>query len=200
MIPKQGGDTVDYLRTQLGDAEVVLRDLKQGDIETFVAYWHESPPEHLDFLGVDRRKLGTPADTRERFRRSIRNGDPDQERVVFVVDLDGCPVAYTNLHFVSPEENYIHGHVVDEELRDHGLASLMSIRVIEVAFREFAIDRLTLQTRATNHHINHVLEKLGLEFAPRHLTEPDGLPTPGEFRVCEIDRSFARRLVATVCN
>lgn len=191
---------MEYLHTQLGDAEVVLRDLREDDIETFVAYWHESPPEHLDFLGVDRRKLGTPADTRERFRCSIRNGDPDQERVVFVVDLDGRPVAYTNLHFVGPEESYIHGHVVDEQLRDRGLASLMSLRVIEVAFREFPIDRLTLQTRATNDRINHVLEKLGLEFAPRHLTEPDGLPGPGDFRVCEIDRAFARRLVTTVCN
>lgn len=191
---------MEYLRTQLGDAEVVLRDLREADVETFVAYWHESPPEHLDFLGVDRGKLGTPADTRERFRRSIRNGDPAQERVVFVVDLDGRPVAYTNLHFVSPEENYIHGHVVDEELRDRGLASLMSLRVIEVAFREFPIDRLILQIRATNARINHVLGKLGLEFAPRHLTDPDGLPAPGEFLVCEVDRAFARRLVTTVCN
>lgn len=191
---------MEYLRTELGDAEVVLRDLDEDDIETFVAYWHESPPEHLDFLGVDRKKLGTPADTRERFRRSIRSGDPRQERVVFVVTVDGRPVAYTNLHFVSPAKNYIHGHVVDEELRDRGLASLMSLHVIEVAFREFAIDRLILQTRATNDRINHVLEKLGLESAPRHLTEPDGLPTPGDFLVCEIDRDFARRLRATVCN
>lgn len=191
---------MEYLRTELGDAEVVLRDLDEDDIETFVSYWHESPPEHLDFLGVDRKKLGTPADTRERFWRSIRSGDPRQERVVFVVTVDGRPVAYTNVHFVSPAKNYIHGHVVDEELRDRGLASLMSLRVIEVVFREFAIDRLILQTRATNDRINHVLEKLGLEFAPRHLTEPDGLPTPGDFRVCEIDRDFARQLRATVCS
>lgn len=191
---------MEYLRTEFGDSEVVLRDLDEGDIETFVSYWHDSPPEHLDFLGVDREKLGTPADTRERFRRSIRNGDPGQERVVLVVELDGCPVAYTNLHFVGPEENYIHGHVVDEELRDRGLASLMSLRVIEVAFREFPIDRLVLQIRATNGRINHVLGKLGLEFAPRHLADPDGLPAPGEFLVCEIDRAFARGLVAAVCN
>lgn len=191
---------MEYLHTELGEAKVVLRDLAEDDIETFVAYWHESAPEHLDFLGVDRDKLGTPDDTRERFRRSIRNGDPHQERVVFVVTVDGRPVAYTNLHFVGPEENYIHGHVVDPEMRDRGIASLMSLRVIEVVFREFPIDTLILQTRPTNARINHVLEKLGLEFAPQRLDDPDGLPAPGEFRVCEIDRAFARRLVATLCN
>jgi RimJ/RimL family protein N-acetyltransferase len=191
---------MEYLNTELGDAEVVLRDLDEDDIETFVAYWHESPAEHLDFLGVDREKLGTPDDTRERFRRSIRSGDPNQERVVLVVTLDGRPVAYTNLHFVGPEENYIHGHVVDPEMRDRGIASLMSLRVIEVVFRQFPIDRLTLQTRAANGHINHVLEKLGLELAPRNLTDPDGLPAPGEFRVCEIDRAFVQGLAARLCN
>ncbi|HEX8745070.1 MAG TPA: GNAT family N-acetyltransferase [Thermoleophilaceae bacterium] len=191
---------MEYLHTQLGGAEVVLRDLADDDIETFVAYWHESPPEHLAFLGVDPDKLGTPDDTRERFRRSIRNGDPEQERVVFVVTVDGRPVAYTNLHFVGPGENYIHGHVVDPEMRDRGIATLMSLRVIEVVFREFPIDRLHLQTRATNDRINHVLERLGFELEPRQLADPDGLPTPGEFRVCELDRAFVQGVVATTCN
>ncbi|MDQ3935488.1 MAG: GNAT family N-acetyltransferase [Actinomycetota bacterium] len=191
---------MEYLRTELGDAEVVLRDLREEDIEAFVAYWHESPPEHLDFLGVDREKLGTPDDTRERFRRSIRDSDPSQERVVFVVALDGRPVAYINLHLLGPEENYIHGHVVDAELRNRGIASLMSLRVLEVVFREFPIETLTLQTRATNARVNHVLEKLGLELEPRRLADPDGLPTPGDFRVCEIDRAFVRRLVSGLCN
>ncbi len=186
---------MDYVRTKLGEEELVLRDLEEGDIETFVAYWHDSPAEHLDFLGVDRDKLGTPDDTRERFRSSIRDRDSGQERVVFVVTVAGRPVAYTNLHFVSADENYVHGHIVDPGMRGRGIGSLLARRMVEIAFREFPIERLMLHTRPANTRVNHLLRsRLGVDQEVRDVRDPDGLPLPGEFCVAEIDRATVEQV------
>ena len=187
---------MEYVRTKLGEEELVLRDLEEGDVETFVAYWHDSPAQHLDFLGVDREKLGVPDDTRERFRGSIRrDGDSDQERVVFVVTVAGRPVAYTNLHFVSADENYVHGHVVDPVMRGRGIGSLLAPRIVELAFRDFPIERLMLHTRPANSRVNHLLRsRLGVDQEVRDVRDPDGLPLPGEFCVAEIDRASVEQL------
>jgi RimJ/RimL family protein N-acetyltransferase len=185
---------MEYLRAELNGEELVLRDLVESEIEVFVDYWHESPPEYLDFLGVDREKLGTREDTRERFRRSIRSGDPRQERVVLVLTLAGRPIAYANLHFVHPMENYLHAHVVDPDMRDQGIASLLLLRTLQAVFDSFPIERLIIQTRPTNTRINHVLQKAGLTAETRFIPDPDGLPVPGEFCVYDVDPAWVSEM------
>ena len=103
--------------------EVVLRDLEPGDIDALVAYWVDADPAYLDFLGVDRVKLGTADDIRARFASMVRSGDPDQDRLVLVSTVDGVVTSYTNFHFVSPDENYMHAHIIRPAARGKGLAS-----------------------------------------------------------------------------
>jgi hypothetical protein len=53
------------IRTSTG--VVALRDLQPEDIEHIVRFWYGSGDEFLEFLGIDRARLGTPEDTRQRF-------------------------------------------------------------------------------------------------------------------------------------
>jgi RimJ/RimL family protein N-acetyltransferase len=174
-----------------------MRDLEPDDIAALVAYWHEAEPSYLDFLGVDREKLGTPADTRRRFESLLRTGDPDPERVAFVWTADGEPVAYINLHFVSPDENYMHLHIIRPSIRGKGLASSLYATVMQIVFGEFSrVEQLLLVTQPHNEAINRMLTKVGLTFERRWYDEPDGLPRPGWFNVFSVTRRMVESFPA----
>jgi RimJ/RimL family protein N-acetyltransferase len=194
-----------YVQREHDGHELVLRDLEPGDIEALVAYWVDADPEYLDFLGVDRVKLGTADDIRGRFATMIRTGDPDQDRVVFVTTVDGEVTTYVNFHFVSSGENYMHAHTIRPSARGKGLASGTFDELMRVVFREFRqVEDLLLVTQPHNDHINHVLTKVGLTFERRWYDEPDGLPLPGWFNVFTVARrtveAFPDRARATAAT
>jgi hypothetical protein len=86
------------LPTHLG--EIVVRDVAEADLDALVAYWHGGGAD-LEFLGIDLDRLGTPEDTRARFRASIRSGAVGQKAVAFVAEVGGRVVAYTNVNLTS---------------------------------------------------------------------------------------------------
>lgn len=177
--------------------EVVLRDLEPGDIDALVGYWADADPAYLDFLGVDRRKLGTADDIRQRFTSLVRTGAPDQERVAFVSTLDGVVTSYTNLHFVSPDENYMHAHIIRPAARGKGLASSSFANLMRIVFGEFPqVDKLLFVTQPHNDGINRMLAKVGLTFERRWYDEPDGLPEPGWFNVFTFTRQMVEAFLA----
>ena len=88
-----------------------LRDLVAEDVDALVSYWFTSGDEFLDFMGVDRKRLGTTEDTRQRFLRAIRTGDPSQRTFALAITLDGELVGYTLLNRYTPETNYGHWHI-----------------------------------------------------------------------------------------
>jgi RimJ/RimL family protein N-acetyltransferase len=178
--------------TSRGTASV--RDVEPVHVDTFVRYWHFGGYEHLDFMGIDRERLGTPEDTRVRFLRSIRNGTPEQSHVTFSITLDGRLVGYTNLNRHTLDENYPHLHLVDASVRAAGVASLLVPRVLQLYFDLFPIRRLVIQSRTSNGAINRVLDKVLPVAETRHLDTPDGLAAPGEFHVRYLSREQAAEL------
>jgi ribosomal protein S18 acetylase RimI-like enzyme len=182
---------MEYAQITFDGKDLVVRDLHDEDIDVFISYWHDSPDEYLDFLGVDRDKLGSRDDTRARFRQSIRSGDDDQERIVIVGTLGDSIFGYANLHFAGAD-TYLHAHIVDPTVRRQGVGNVLFVTLFEVVFREFAPNGLVLQTRPRNTGINHLLQKFGLKCETRHLPDPDGLPTPGEFCVYQVTPAMIR--------
>lgn len=160
---------------------VSVRDLEEGDVERFVDYWHRSGDEHLRYLNIDRDALGTPEDTYERFRASIRTGDPSQAQVAFSLTLDGVVGGYFNLNRYSPSENYPHFHVMDQENRATGGATACMPYGLKLLFDLFPIDRMVLQTRTRVVAINKLLDHFLPVVETVQLENPDGLAGPGEF-------------------
>jgi hypothetical protein len=83
------------MRTSLG--QIILRDLGVEDIEANVRYWHASSHEHLDLLGINRSRLGTSVDTRQRLLHAIWTGDLNQQSLAFTITVDGDFAGYTLL-------------------------------------------------------------------------------------------------------
>lgn len=169
--------------------EATIRDLIAEDIDGIVYYWHNSGIEHLEFLGIDCAKLGTPEDTHHRFLRAIRASDPHQSNVALAITLDQRLIGYSNLNRYGPDDNYPHLHLIDPSSRAGGVATQCVPQILKVYFQLYPIRRLILQTRTRNTGINQVLDKYFPAAETRHFDYPDGLAGAGEFHVRYVSRS-----------
>jgi len=180
--------------TRLGIA--ALEDLVAEDIAGIVRYWHEASDEHLDFLGIDRARLGTPADTRARFERALRSGDVDQRSIAFAIRLNGELAGYTLLNRHAPPVNYSHWHIIAAGRRAGGLSTALYPHRIKLYFDLFPLERLIHQTRTRNLAVNRMLDKFVPVAETRHVDEPDGVALPGEFHLRYVARHDIPRLFA----
>src|SRR5205085_10835872 len=118
-----------------------LRDLGHDDIEQIVRFWYGSGDEFLDFLGIDRSRLGSTEDTRQRFIKAIRTGDAHQSSVAFAITVNGGYVGYTLLNIYAPDINYSHWHITNPALRGLGLATALYPYRIKTYFDVAPINR-----------------------------------------------------------
>lgn len=178
---------------------IVIRDVEEDDLEEFVGYWHESGEDHLRYLNIDRDALGTPEDTRGRFRASMRTGDPNQQTVAFSITLEGNVVGYFNLNRYSPLQNFPHFHVIDG---DQGLGGAIFCGMpygLKMLFELFPIERMVVQTRTRVVAINELLDHFLPVIETVQLENPDGLSGPGEFNHRHIHREDVPELIEQ-CN
>jgi len=186
-----------------------LRDALPSDSEAFVEYWHSSGEQHLNFLGIDRAKLGTREETQLRFLRMVRVPGLDQSSVVITLVLNGRVVGYTNINMYGPYDNYIHFHTYRSSVRSSmtayrgverrtGGASVAPVAIgliLSTFFALFPVQRLILQTRTRNLGINRALDHYMPVVETHWLENPNGLAEPGEFHIRYVYRDRAGLLV-----
>jgi RimJ/RimL family protein N-acetyltransferase len=159
---------------------LAVRDVEEQDIAEFVRYWH-SGSDHLDYLRIDRRKLGTAEETAARFRAAMRTGDLAQPAVAFTLAVNDEPCGYFNVNRYSPTENYPHIHLTTATQRSKGVATAAVPCALKLLFELYPIERLTLETRTSVTAINRVLDSVAPVSKTLYLKDPDGLAGPGEF-------------------
>ena len=170
-----------------------LDDLLEEDVAEIIRYWHEASDAHLDFLGIDRARLGSPSDTQARFERALRTGEPDQKSVAFAIRLDGLLVGYTLLNRYAPEINYSHWHIIAAERRAAGLSTALYPHRIKLYFDFFPLERRTHQTRTRNIAVNRMLDKFVPVAETKHFDDPDEVALPGEFHLRYVTRADVPR-------
>jgi RimJ/RimL family protein N-acetyltransferase len=166
-----------------------LDDLSEDDVDAIVRYWHEASDAHLDFLGIDRARLGGPSDTRARFESAVRTGNSGQKSTAFAVRLDAVLVGYTLLNRYAAESNYSHWHIIAPERRAAGLSTALYPHRIKLYFDLYPLERLTHQTRTRNIAVNRMLDKFVPVAETRHIDDPDGVALPGEFHLRYVTRA-----------
>ncbi|MBI3770631.1 MAG: hypothetical protein HY271_19350 [Deltaproteobacteria bacterium] len=159
-----------------------LSDIVPADIDAFVRYWHAGVAD-LEFLGIDPVLLGTPDDTRQRFRCAIRSGDPSQRSIAFAIKVDGALVGYTLLNRYTPEINYSHWHITEPRLRASGISTALYPHRIKTYFDAAAMKRLIHQTRTRNVGVNRMLDKYVAIAETCYVARPDGVAGPGDFHL-----------------
>jgi RimJ/RimL family protein N-acetyltransferase len=176
-----------------------LRDLGVADLDRIVAYFHATDDAHLDGL-IDRARLGSPEDTRQRFRDAIRTGDERQRRVAFAITLDGEFVGFTNLNRYAPDVNHSHWHISEARYRAKGLSTVLYPYRMKLYFDLFPIARIIHQTRVQNVGVNRMLDRYVPVAATRFIAQPDGVARPGEFHLRHVYRDDVPRFFAVAAE
>jgi hypothetical protein len=170
-----------------------------ADADAYVNYWHHSGEKIKTLLGIDKTKLGTPEDSRERFLAMIRAPDAAQASVVFTITLNDLVIGYTNLNCYGPSSNYVHLHTYYSSMRAAvrtrgttpidsgsggcGVATVLIGRIIAMCFSLFTLQRLILQTRPINYPINRALDLYMPVDETRYVENPAGLAAAGELHL-----------------
>ena len=173
-----------------------LRDLAPGDIPAIVEYWTKSPPEFLEFMGVDRGRLGGEVAITERLTQAIRTGDEKQANIALGITLDGQFVGYTLLNRYLDEANYSHWHIILPELRGKGISTALYPLRIKTYFEVAPIARLIHQTRTRNVAVNRMLDKFVPIAETKQIENPDGVALPGEFNLRYVRREDVASILA----
>ena len=173
-----------------------LRDLAPGDLASIVDYWILSSDEYLNFMGVDRERLGKAEDIRKRFANAMRTGDRDQRTIAYGITLDEGLVGYTLLNRYSEEVNYSHWHIIAPGLRARGLSTALYPYRIRTYFDTAPISRLIHQTRTRNIGVNLMLDKFIPVSETKFIDTPDGVASPGEFHLRYVRRNDIASLFA----
>jgi len=160
-----------------------LRDLAPADVSAIVDYWLLSPDEHLAFMGVDRRLLGSAEDIHRRFANAIRTGNPSQSTISLGITLEDRLVGYTLLNRYSEDVNYSHWHIIASNLRAKGLSTALYPYRIKAYFDVATISQLIHQTRTRNVGVNRMLDKFIPVSETKYIDKPDGVAAPGEFHL-----------------
>jgi hypothetical protein len=173
-----------------------LRDFSAQDVDAVIEYWLTSSDDFLDFMGVDRNRLGTAQDISRRFLSAIRTGDPNQKTIAFTITLNGELAGYTLLNRYTPEQNYSHWHITAPHLRASGISTALYPHRIKTYFELFPMERLIHQTRTRNAAVNRMLDKYVPIAETTHVEQPDGVALPGEFHLRYVRRSDIPQLFA----
>jgi hypothetical protein len=173
-----------------------LRDLTPADLPAIVDYWLLSPEEHLAFMGVDRRRLGSEEDLRKRFLNAIRTGDPSQSTISLGITLEERLVGYTLLNRYSEDVNYSHWHIIVSNLRALGLSTALYPCRIKAYFDLAPISQLIHQTRTRNVGVNRMLDKFIPISETKYIDKPDGVAEPGEFHLRFVRREDISKIFA----
>lgn len=185
----------------VGPGLLEVRDAVPSDAEAYVNYWHHSGEEIKDLLGIDRKKLGTPEDSRKRFLEMIRVPGANQANIVFTITLNSEVIGYTNINWHGATDSYVHLHTYHSSVRSalkagrltntaRAGASLAAVLIglIKMYFDLFLLERVVLQTRTTNRWINRALDLYMPPAETKHIADPPGLAAPGECHVRYVRR------------
>lgn len=193
-----------HASTTMRAGTLALRDAVPSDADAYVSYWHYQGDTIRNLLGIDQKKLGTPADSRKRFFDMIRVPESQQANVIFTITLNAKVIGYTNINRYGPDENYVHLHTYRASIRSvleakkprqkeniqmgAGLAAVMIGPIIAMHLNLFPVRRLVLQTRSTNRWINRALDLYMPPAETKYVTDPPGLAAPGECHVRYVRR------------
>ncbi len=103
---------------------LVIREMALDEVGLIIDYFHGSPPEHLETLGVDPTRLPTRQAWRVRYVEGYDKAIQDRSTLLVIWMLDGVGIGFSAADkIVYGDEANMHLHVVDAQRRGSGIGS-----------------------------------------------------------------------------
>lgn len=154
-----------------------LRPLAVEDVG-YISEWYED----IEDLALIESRLPVPLDVRSLesvWRNQLEHAEPRTSYLFAVCDEDGSPVGHTGVQ----EINYAHGNAVvfifvKKEMRRRGLAVRTLALLLDLAFLQLRLHRITTYVDANNYPSVALIKRLG--FADEGCMR-DGCFSDGEY-------------------
>jgi RimJ/RimL family protein N-acetyltransferase len=153
-----------------------VREMTVAETDLIIDYFHGSPPEHLETLGVDPTRLPNPQSWRDRFEQEFAR--PIEQRAAFVVVwlAEGRPVGFSTSDKIRyGEQANMHLHVTAPERRQQGIGVECVRRSVDIYFERLKLKTLFCEPNAFNVAPNRTLQKAGFRYLKTHMTVPGPL-------------------------
>lgn len=125
---------------------LVIREMALDEVGLIIDYFHGSPPEHLETLGVDPTRLPTRQAWRVRYVEGYDKAIQDRSTLLVIWMLDGVGIGFSAADkIVYGDEANMHLHVVDAQRRGSGIGSAC-VRETGVLNYHLAVTRWVLES------------------------------------------------------
>ncbi|TYP72811.1 GNAT family N-acetyltransferase [Aquimarina intermedia] len=156
--------------------DLKVRELISKDIPHIVAYWHTSPSDFLEGMGVDLTKLPS----RESLSKMLTNqlALPIKERASYALiwECDGVAVGHSNVNAIRyGQQANIHLHLWTTSYRKRGMGTELVKKSLPFYFNNLKLQRLICEPYALNPAPNKTLEKVGFTYEKTYRTIPGSL-------------------------
>ncbi|MGH8801773.1 MAG: GNAT family N-acetyltransferase [Casimicrobiaceae bacterium] len=153
-----------------------VRMMSASEVNFVVDYFHDSPPEHLEALGVDPTRLPDRPAWCERLGRELDLHVSKRPRLLVIWHRDEQPIGFsTSDRIVFGESANMHLHVVNPEDRNLGMGTECVRQSVEIYFKALRLKRLFCEPNAFNIGPNRTLQKAGFKYVKTHMTVPGPL-------------------------
>ena len=152
---------------------LAVREMKPGEVELIIDYFHSSTPKHLEMLGVYPTRLPNRDDWRERLQRGYAL-PLERRKALFVIWLqDDDPFGFSSCDKITfGKRANMHLHVSDPARRRQGLGTECVKLSADYYFATLKLKSLFCEPNAFNVGPNRTLQKAGFKYLKTHMTVP----------------------------
>lgn len=157
------------------DAEqaLIVREMRLGEVDLRIDYFHDSADQHLHMLGVDRALLPARAAWREFYEEDYARPIRQRASYLLVWELDGQLVGFSSVDRIDfGKEAFMHLHILHPTQRKTGLGAKFVRKSVPIYFRVLELERLFSEPNAFNVAPNRTLQRAGFRYLFTHETQP----------------------------
>ena len=152
---------------------LLVRELKENDIDFIIQYWLGSDSTFLKGMGVALNKVPEENEWRKMLTEQLNQPIEKKNSYCIIWQVDNKPVGHSNVNkIIFGEEAYMHLHLWNIDTRKNGFGTELVKMTLPYFFEKLKLKKLYCEPYALNPAPNKVLEKIGFEFIKKYVTTP----------------------------
>jgi RimJ/RimL family protein N-acetyltransferase len=155
---------------------LLVRELRESDIELIIQYWLSSDKSFLEGMGADITRIPSRDEWDKMLSEQLSQPFEEKKSYCVIWEVGGRPIGHSNVNkIIFGEEAYMHLHMWNESLRQKGMGTALVKKSTPYYFENLKLKKLYCEPYALNPAPNNVLKKIGFKFIKEYRTTPGWL-------------------------